>query len=359
MKEELWIDCDQQQLMRFLETAYEDKQGLIGFDGFVDEIYRIVAKSAGYSKELCKSIPDFADKIYNAAGFSTNIEMLRQVKKLGGNAPIMASSMISLGSQVHFCGAVKNSEVFRYFKQKCYSNFEICEPGRTMALEFNDGKVMLCEQSMLESIRWKDIAFYVSQILPKCDFIAAVNWTEIPHTTEIYSGLVSSIFNMRLHIPLFIDLADFSRRSETELLAGLNVLSEIKSQVHLGLNLSEARNLSVILGIKAGTVKSMLNELHNYLGFASICIHSHREVWAVSSEMNVCQSTLHVENPKISTGAGDHFNAGYFTAIVHGASLNTAVSMGILNSAYYVRTGSSPERHDLCEFFQEMFLVKF
>ena len=355
----MWKDLEHEGLQEFLEGSWSSKQGLIGFDGFVDEIYRIVAGSTNEnSKSYYKSIPDFAEKIYAAAGFSTNIEMVRQTRKLGGNAPIMAASMVSLGSKLHFCGATQGSEVFKYFKQKCESTLEICEPGQTMALEFNDGKVMLCEQSSLENIRWKDIAPYVIRTLPNCDFIAAVNWTEIPNMTEIYSGLASALSNMPLSLPVFIDLADFSRRSESELLAGQNVLSEIKSQVHLGLNLSEAKNLSIILGIQTDTVKELIVELQNNLNFASICIHSHHDVWAMSADMKVHQQTLYIENPRISTGAGDHFNAGYFTAIVQGQSINTAVSLGILNSTYYVRTAQSPELVDLQEFFEEHFLTK-
>ena len=99
----MWTNANTKNVEDYLKCEADVKSGLIGFDGFVDEIHRIVSKIEGDKKDFCRTIPDFADKIYNAAGFSTNVEMLRQAKKLGGNAPIMAASMISLGSQLHFC----------------------------------------------------------------------------------------------------------------------------------------------------------------------------------------------------------------------------------------------------------------
>src|SRR5438874_2331755 len=83
----------------------QEVPALLGFDGFVDTIYHAVdtrRSSTEYSR-----IPTLAAlglRISNAAGKSTNLEVVPQTIKLGGNGPIMANAMASLGVPVTYCG---------------------------------------------------------------------------------------------------------------------------------------------------------------------------------------------------------------------------------------------------------------
>ena len=77
----------------------------IGLDGFVDEILHVVDKreSAGKYVRLLK-MAQWGERICAAAGKSTNIELVSQRTKLGGNGPIMANAMASFGFQVSYLG---------------------------------------------------------------------------------------------------------------------------------------------------------------------------------------------------------------------------------------------------------------
>jgi sugar/nucleoside kinase (ribokinase family) len=61
-----------------------------------------------------------------------------------------------------------------------------------------------------------------------------------------------------------------------------------------------------------------------------------------------------VKEPKISTGAGDHFNAGFCLGRVLGLSLEESLCTGVGTSGYYVRTAISPTAAQLAEFIANL-----
>src|SRR5207244_3806687 len=50
----------------------------------------------------------------------------------------------------------------------------------------------------------------------------------------------------------------------------------------------------------------------------------------------------YVAQPKITTGAGDHFNSGFCLGKLLGLDNAMSVLTGVAASGYYVRTGKSP-----------------
>src|SRR4051812_36867493 len=79
----------------------------VGLDGFVDEIIHAVDKRFDSQNFMrLPTIASMAERVAGAAGKSTNIEMVTQRTKLGGNGPIMANALASLGLQVTYVGAL-------------------------------------------------------------------------------------------------------------------------------------------------------------------------------------------------------------------------------------------------------------
>src|SRR4051794_18591654 len=73
-------------------------KALVGLDGFVDEIIAVVDKRHGHERyETVSTIGHFGGKISAAAGQSSNYELVVKQMKLGGNGPIMANALASLG----------------------------------------------------------------------------------------------------------------------------------------------------------------------------------------------------------------------------------------------------------------------
>src|SRR4051812_38990337 len=77
----------------------------IGLDGFVDEIIAVVDKRKNHEHfDAVRTIDELGQKIRSAAGESSNYELVVKRRKLGGNGPIMANALVSLGVAVTYIG---------------------------------------------------------------------------------------------------------------------------------------------------------------------------------------------------------------------------------------------------------------
>jgi len=56
------------------------------------------------------------------------------------------------------------------------------------------------------------------------------------------------------------------------------------------------------------------------------------------------------EKPKITTGGGDHFNAGFITAKLLGLSDLASLAVAVSTSGYYVRNAQSPTYQNIIDF---------
>ena len=85
----------------------KELKAFVGLDGFVDEIVHVVDKREDTNTfHRIPTIAAYADRIAEAAGKSTNIELVTQRIKLGGNGPIMANALAALSVGVSYVGAL-------------------------------------------------------------------------------------------------------------------------------------------------------------------------------------------------------------------------------------------------------------
>src|SRR6266403_4528901 len=132
----------------------------VGLDGFVDEILHVVDKRESAEKYLrLPTIAQLAERLAAAAGRSTNVELVSQLTKLGGNGPIMANALASFGLKVTYLGILGYPNlhpVFAEFARRAEVH-SIAEPGYTDAVEFEDGKVMLGKHQSLQEVNWTNV----------------------------------------------------------------------------------------------------------------------------------------------------------------------------------------------------------
>src|SRR5438477_1540732 len=210
---------------KLLATAGRAGQltAFVGLDGFVDEILHVVDKrmDAG-NYERVPTIARLSERIAEAAGKSTNIELVNQFTKLGGNGPIMANALASFGLKVTYLGNLGYPHlhpVFTEFSQRAQV-YSIAEPGYTDALEFEDGKIMLGKHQSLKQVNWANIKSrfgeekFASQIAT-ADLVGFVNWTMLTAMSDIWSTVLGDI-RPGLNGPrrkMFFDLADQEKRT--------------------------------------------------------------------------------------------------------------------------------------------------
>src|SRR5213075_565122 len=110
----------------------------VGLDGFVDDILHVVDKRESAERYLrLPTIAQYAVRLGAAAGSSTNVELVSQLTKLGGNGPIMANALASFGLKVTYLGNLgypNLHSVFDEFATRAEVH-SIAEPGHTDALE--------------------------------------------------------------------------------------------------------------------------------------------------------------------------------------------------------------------------------
>ncbi|MDE0840144.1 MAG: hypothetical protein OSB41_13975, partial [Kiritimatiellae bacterium] len=120
-----------------LEKNGSEAHVLVGFDGFVDEIIRVVDRRHDPDHfDAIPSMVEFAERIGAAAGLSANIEMVPVQVKLGGNGPILANALMTQGHAVHYMGSIGAPDihsVFKQFAKSCASVVSLTDPAHTDA----------------------------------------------------------------------------------------------------------------------------------------------------------------------------------------------------------------------------------
>jgi sugar/nucleoside kinase (ribokinase family) len=343
----------------------------VGLDGFVDEIIGVVDKRSSASEfSEVATIDTFGQKICNAAGQSSNYELIVKQRKLGGNGPIMANALASFGLGVTYIGNLGYptiDPVFEAFASRARV-ISLADPARTDALEFADGKLMLGKLESLKQVNWDNIISRVGKenlekLLADSKLIGMVNWTMLPHMSRIWAKMLDEVIpNIERHErKLFVDLADPEKRTHDDILEAVKLLTRFQDQVDviLGLNLKESGEIADVLGLPGqkdpeAAIEQTAIAIRQALGLACVVIHPRRGAAAATENASARFAGPFVAQPKISTGAGDHFNAGFCLGRVLGFSLEESLCCGVATSGYYVRTAISPSGKQLADFIAEL-----
>ena len=348
------------------------KQCMVGLDGFVDKIVTPVDKRHGMGEQFdaVETIADLGSRISAAAGKSANLELFPRFEKLGGNGPIMANALLSLGLGVRYVGALGNPVIHPVFEDFANNTdaISLTEPGITTAMEFKDGKIMLGNMVSLEEIDYNQIIQIAGEgpfldLLSRCDLVSIVNWTMIPKMTSILQHLVDNVLpNLppRDNRTFFFDLTDPAKRSKEDILEVLQVISRFQSHAEstLGLNYNETLQVCETLGVNSGdkseeSLKKMSTEIRRKLDIGCVVSHPVDSAACATKDGAWWSEGPFTDNPKITTGAGDHFNAGFSAARLSGFSPVTCLALATCTSGHYVRTAQSPTTNQVIELLKQ------
>jgi sugar/nucleoside kinase (ribokinase family) len=331
----------------------------VGLDGFVDEILHVVDKRE--SAEVYHRLPTIAklaDRLAAAAGKSTNVELVNQITKLGGNGPIMANALAGFGMKVTYLGILGHPNlhpVFEDFARRAEVH-SIADPGTTDALEFEDGKVMIGKHASLKEVTWENIQkrFGRDRFAAKfaaADLVGFVNWTMLPYMSDVWESILAEICPA-MKSPrrtIFFDLADPEKRTREDILRALELIGRFEQyfNVILGLNEKEAHEVGDVFGVRAGgATPEALAELGlkiaSRLKSGTLVIHPVSYALAISNKRVDMVEGPFTAKPLITTGAGDHFNSGFCLGRLLGLDNQMSVLTGVTTSGYYVRTAQSP-----------------
>jgi len=359
------------QVASSLEQTNQAHKAVVGFDGFVDEIIDVVATRRGpddYSR--MPTISDFGKRILAAAGLSTNVELVPTQTKLGGNGPIMSLTLAGLGVDITYIGSVGREDVHPVFDElasKCRV-YGLADPGYTQALEFDDGKLMLGKHYTLKEVTWERVTATLPverlrELASGASLLGALNWTMLPHLTEIWEHFVDEVLAAlpegRRPITFF-DLCDPEKREVSDLVRALAAIERFseKSRPILGLNLKEAAQVASALGIEFGRsatevpVEELTAKIAERLNVYGVVVHPTREAAAAVGGVLARIDGPYTSKPKLTTGAGDNFNAGFCFGQILGFSPEESLILGKGTSGFYVRNRRGPSKDELAAFLR-------
>lgn len=359
---------------------------LVGFDGFIDSIIRVVDRRKSLAPEdyeAIATIPQFAARAAAAAGKSANIELVVTERRFGGNGPLLAGAIGHLGGAVTYIGAVGTVEdhraldpIYEPFASRCVAVHPIASSGLTDALEFDDGKLMLGKPGPVQVPTWELLVEtfgvpWMRELVGRCSLVGIVNWVMMVGVEGIWRGLIDEVFaTMERDASrrrVFLDLADPAKRTDTDVARALGIIREMDAvcPVTLGLNLSESQRIAQVCGAEAfddshnvamgDAVRRTAESIRGALGIECVVVHPREGAAAADATgASAWFDGPFTHAPKLSTGAGDHFNGGFSFAQIAGLPIDECLAVGCAVSGAYVRDAQSPTLGRLCGFLRDL-----
>lgn len=341
-----------------------------GFDAFVDEIVRVVETREALDRYTPVATLDaMARHLAAAAGRSGLREIVVERCEAGGCAVNLGDGIAALGVPLDYVGTLGEPPhaAFAPFLAACRSwRTWGREPGRTLALEFGDGKYMLSAVGALAEFtpdalreRLRDGAFAAACRAARA--LAFTNWSMYPHMTACWRALQEGPLAAPLpHAPeIFVDLVDPRTRTAADMLAMLRALADFRRSgtVTLGLNGNEANALADTLGLARGgetpgSHAAQAAALRAAVGIDAVVIHGVRGAAAATAAGAAEADTPYCAAPRKLTGAGDRFNAGWLAGGLLGWSAPDRLVLANASSGFFVRRARSATAPELADFLE-------
>lgn len=346
---------------------------MLGFDATVDVICKPVQSRQGSGVQFKPygRMRDFGQRIVAADGKSAIIEIVNEQQKIGGNGPVMANALAESGVAVDYLGPLGQPEThpsYQAFAQRIKVH-SLADPAVTHALEFPNGKLMLSSISSYDSISAATLEERIGleamvELIRQSQLCCLLNWTCLPGFNSILSWyletLLPAVGHDRERI-FFFDLADPSMRSGEDLRQVLDLISGFGAlgRVILGMNLNEAQQVCRALQLpepapEHDALCHALTLIRQELGIDTAMAHPTDFAACATAQGSWAIDGPHTETPLITTGAGDHLNAGFCLAQLLQLSPQDALKLGVLFSGYYVRKARPPSLEDILQFISDL-----
>ena len=228
-------------------------------------------------------------------------------------------------------------------------------PGYTHTLEFDDGKLMFGKVQSLNAVTWERLLERVAgpglaPMYEDADVIGFVNWTMLPYATDIWRRFAAEVLPRLTRRPIaFFDLADPHKRSKEDLREALQVLETFQAHcaVYLGLNRKEAAEVARALGIEGAAdatveLEAATRGIGEVLDIEGVVVHPTERAGAYVRGEYVEVAGPYTPKPKLTTGAGDNFNAGLCLGLALGFTLQEALTLAPPPRATTSATAAAP-----------------
>jgi len=366
---------DWEKANHFLEKSDDDrKRAFIGFDGYIDTVSKLLSDS----RSPLVTLKDFGDLLIGRDNRNASLTLSRKYRKIGGNMPITAHALGTLGVSVDCVGAFGKPDIAKEFLEMdphC-SLYSLADPGECIAIEFQGSKLFLADHGEVAALTWQEMIRTIgketmTQLITGAAVIVLVNWGELPNMQKIWGSLYTEIVTELSDTgrSFFFDLSDCSGRHPDELYEVMLMISKFRKygKVILSVNDNELITLANIYKDKKQSneydeafVSVNEKDLHKHhksfdaqenifgklifnTGFIDVLIHHGKHyvhIYSSAGSQSVMGNS--VLEPVILTGGGDHFNAGFIFGLMADYPLLQCAEIGNAVSHAYVKRGESP-----------------
>lgn len=337
-----------------------------GVDGFVDSICKAVRKRDYSETSYYNTIHEFADRLTLASGKSCQVELEVQLVKMGGNGPILSNALAKLGIDSFCIGSMGFPEfhpLFNTLNRRC-TPISLLSPGKSDAIEFNDGKLIFSDLSTFSQYDWAYIKRTAGleklrATILESDLIALVDWANVTHAEDIWEGILEDIIKPsgRRDFLFFFDLCDPSKKSAQHIDDILDIISSFSFYGKVTLGMNENETMTIWSSLTGVDQKDPVNVGGRFIHYAvdvdCLLIHPiDRTIAFHKNEFLELPGRL-VTNPKIQTGGGDNLNAGFIVGLLAGLGIDECMVLGMAASGYYVQEGQSGTLSQLREYIAQ------
>jgi hypothetical protein len=279
---------------------------------------------------------------------------------------ITANALGNLGIKVECAGTFGLPEVLPFFRTMS-PNCALYTIGETIsatAIEFDNSKVIMFDPGPYVNLTWKDIKDLlgtekIKQLISGKQLISFLNWSEIENSSRIWEGILEEILPDVVQPGtkpcFFADFSDCSRKSKEEILTALDLLRRFRNyfNVIISLNQNEADLIATAAAIhNAVSDELFIRKLYEICNTDILVIHRTNDALGFDGVGYEKCDTFFCSQPKILTGGGDNFNAGFCYSQLQDFDLFQSLLVANAVSGSYVKYGISPDVNKLIDFLQ-------
>lgn len=350
-----------------LPNSINGERVVFGFDGVVDRIRQVVAERTNPEEyQTMASMAEFSERIDESAGLNTSlsIEWQNNGKRAGGHTSHLGRAMERLGCKPTLIGTFGDPPAETFTRE--YERADLLSVGQhatTDAIEFNDGKVLLSDSSILASLDWETICDEVglntlASRVDRTKVFGIGYWATVLQMPTIINGLRTELWP-RLRDPpkrIVFDPADIRRLSKPTLENGLDAIEHLNDTVPITVsaNQAEAFRIADLFGdAESMSLEEAVRTARDGLGVSKFVVHTVTEAISVTASGTDRVEIPRIDKPALTTSAGDHFNAGLVVGRLAGLDDGSQLIAGSAVAGYFVRNAEPPTYEEFLSYLDQ------
>lgn len=333
---------------------------LLGCDGFVDETYEIVEERKSQTDfSTMQNLRMFGELLVERADGGVGVELVPKRRCEGGFGVNTARLAGVLGLNPVLPGLYGKSEIdpaFEEFKDSCRL-YSLGDPALTIALEFNDGKVLMSNLEAVSNLTWDDFEKFfgpekLHEMFSGVDILGLGYWSLTADFDNLFKGFMQQYESLTPPRRMFFDFADIKKKSSESFMESLDLIASHNAKIPMTLSLNEHEVFELFgrTGIECSerspaSVATALTAARQKIGFDELVVHT-PEFAAASSTADGEAHALQERQTEVirSAGAGDSFNGGYICASLGDIPIKERLVIANAATAYFVTHAAAPTK---------------